>query len=438
MNHRYLLLFERAFTVLGILFFSDSLTALGRTISELTGMSPDLMSTLISLARYLVWGITTILLCMRWQVAWSVAKRNKLVWVVAGLSIISTIWSENPIYTNVAVREVIQMTTFGLYLASRFKLRDQLYLIASTLGGVAIISTFFALVFPSVGISQDAFQGAWTGIFGHKNTLGKMMSLSLVTFAVLVAEDQFCPMRIYRLLTWGGLLLSFGLIILSTSKTSLSVSCISFIIMVSYRLIRKQGNKQRLYLEIFALAVLVAGLILTTSWEILITSMGRDITLTGRTEIWQSSLSQLMETNPLLGFGRGTFFAPDSLRASAAGASVSRGYVAAHAHNGYIDLALEIGFIGLTCFIGSFLIAAKHAITRSYVSKASKDLWPLIFQIWLVAYNLTESSLMRLSNIFWPTYVAVALCAKPTGHAVHWRLRKLRYPKSKKMTALQN
>ncbi|MBA3923884.1 MAG: O-antigen ligase family protein, partial [Nostocaceae cyanobacterium] len=82
---------------------------------------------------------------------------------------------------------------------------------------------------------------------------------------------------------------------------------------------------------------------------------GRDPTLTGRTEIWGVALSRLHE-HLLLGFGRGAFWAPGSKNALEAGLAVSLNFIPPHVHNGFLDLALDIGLIGFVCFAISFVL----------------------------------------------------------------------------------
>lgn len=423
MNKRYWVLFQTAFAVLGILFYSASINI--TLISEVIGISESILGTFYSLIRYFLWFGSTLFLCLRWSITWSIIKRSKLVWIIFGLSMISFTWSHDPGSTIESIRELLQMTSFGLYFASRFKLRDQLCLIAFTLGFMGLVSALLAVGMPSLGTDQEKFIGAWTGVYNGKNDLGKRASLSILLFSLLITDKQLNAKPVLYLLTWGGLCLASTLAIFSTSQSSLSVSIISILFLVVYRLYQRQGNKRRLYLEVFTLLfiIIVAGI--ASSWETILASMGRDITLTGRTEIWGTALSELYNRSPLLGFGRGTFWAPGSSLARIAGAAVGRQYIPPHAHNGYIDLALEIGYFGLFCFLASFIATCKHAITRSFVSKTPKDLWPLAFLIWLAIYNFSESMLMNKENLYWPLYVAVALCARPGGRAVKLCKRKL-------------
>lgn len=424
MNKRYLEIAEIGIFVLGLLFYLGFIS--NRSLSQATGIGLPLLETLNSLVRYGLWSSTTLLVCLRWKIAWAVAKRNKFAWIVAGLSIMSTLWSANSTHTSLVVSEVVRMTTFGLYVASRFKLRQQLHILAFTLGGIALLSALLAIALPAVGVDQKAFAGAWTGIFNHKNTLGKFMSLSVATFSVLVVAQKVHVTRIYRVLTWGGLCLSYALVLLSTSQTSFSISSLFIVAVFIYRLYQNQGNKRQLYLELASLSAVVFIIVVSSSWEMIIASMGRDLTLTGRTDIWGSALSQLMDKSPWLGFGRGTFWGPNSSFARVAGAAVSHKYIPPNAHNGYLEVALEIGIIGLVCFLVSLFTAYRHAIIRSFVSSTPKDLWPLVFLTWLIAYNFTESSLLINPNVTWPLYVTVALCAMPSGRTVYFRVRRPR------------
>lgn len=288
------------------------------------------------------------------------------------------------------------------------------------------MSALFAVLIPAAGVDQKIFIGAWTGLFDHKNTFGMMMSLTVMTFSVLVTAQKVYVKRTYRILSWGGLYLAYGLVLMSTSQTSLSISSLSIILLCIYRLYQNQGNKRRLYLELASLISIIAVFIIASSWEIILESMGRDLTLTGRTEIWGSALIQLFDKSPWLGFGRGTFWAPNSTFARIAGAAVSHKYIPPNGHNGYLDLTLEIGCIGLAFFLVSIVVAYRHAITRSFVSSTPKDLWPLAFLSWLIAYNFTESSLLDKPNLTWPLYMTVVLCAMPSGRAIYMRIHRFK------------
>src|ERR1700721_30572 len=77
--------------------------------------------------------------------------------------------------------------------------------------------------------------------------------------------------------------------------------------------------------------------------------LGRDNTLTGRTEVWAAVLPE-MERHALLGYGFGSFWT-DARRLL---------YDIPTSHNGYLDILLELGALGLALFIAWLLWCARQ------------------------------------------------------------------------------
>src|SRR5262249_19790401 len=77
-----------------------------------------------------------------------------------------------------------------------------------------------------------------------------------------------------------------------------------------------------------------------------------------------------------------------------------------HAHNGYLDTMLEIGYVGLVLLVG-FIVATLHAIGRV----ADRDLrraWLLLsFTIFTIAINFLESKWMRGMDLVWVMFLVV-------------------------------
>jgi exopolysaccharide production protein ExoQ len=91
---------------------------------------------------------------------------------------------------------------------------------------------------------------------------------------------------------------------------------------------------------------------------------------------------------------------------------VSENYIPPHAHNGFIELGLDVGLIGLSIFLVSFTIAYVRALKQAYAAKNSEDFWPLAVLLFVALNNVTESYLLRLANIYWVLYITVALSVK--------------------------
>lgn len=229
------------------------------------------------------------------------------------------------------------------------------------------------------------------------------MALSLLIFFLLPVENKlelFCK-RI-------GFILSGCLVLLSTSKTALILSISILLMLYLYPKFRWRGKITILLLDIATLFLGSAAALLLSNWETILTGIGRDPTLTGRTPMWEVALTRLDE-RIWLGFGRGAFWAPGSKYALEAGQAVSANFIPPHGHNGFIDLSLDIGLVGFIFFALSLLVAYFRALKQAYASKALDEIWPLAFLTFLIINNITESLLLYQTNIYWVLYSVLAL-----------------------------
>ncbi|KAB8315021.1 O-antigen ligase family protein [Tolypothrix campylonemoides VB511288] len=392
---KFLRLAEKGFIILGLSFFSG--------VFGVHALGAVLPNFVVSLVRFSVWGISTILVCLFWKSTIITAGRDKLLCLLTVLALISFLWSEYPDFTLFNARDILMMTSFGLYFATRFSLKEQVQLVASTFFIGSLLSTIIAIGLPSIGIHQadgiESHPGAWKGVYGHKNGLGSMMVLSSLTFLALPKENS----TLYK---WGGLSFSLVLMLLSTSRTSLVLSLLLILLMVFYRNFRWQGKISVIFIDIGILILGCVALFIFTYWVELLTGLGRDPTLTGRTPLWSAALARLME-RPLLGYGYAAFWAPKSKYAIEAGHAIGSGWVPPHAHNGLIDLLLDVGFIGLSLFLISYFTTFAESLKRAYATINPEDLWPLGYLSFLAMNNVTESYLMHLGNVYWVLFITV-------------------------------
>jgi O-antigen ligase len=97
------------------------------------------------------------------------------------------------------------------------------------------------------------------------------------------------------------------------------------------------------------------------SWTALAASMGKDPTMTGRTQIYIEVFRSVLK-HPMLGYGFGTFWgSPESHRIGRAIGWPNIGY----AENGILEIALQTGFIGVAlvlAFVGKAFIRGMHLL----------------------------------------------------------------------------
>jgi O-antigen ligase len=125
--------------------------------------------------------------------------------------------------------------------------------------------------------------------------------------------------------------------------------------------------------------------------------LGRDATLTGRTDVWASLLPDFNE-RPILGYGFGSFWT-DGRRAKH---EISDG------HNGYLDVMLELGAVGLAFYFSWLLSCALkfHKALRRDYNRASLA---ICFLIMILVFNVTESTLSALEDKITAVAVLISL-----------------------------
>ncbi len=397
-------LFERGFTIFVSLFFTGTL------LCESLFVSPDALAhaapesnpfdPVFSKLQLLIYGLTFLLLLARWRTTLITLSRHKLLVGFLGLVLASSLWSD---WSDESLRKglnTIATSCFGIYLASRYSMKQQLQHLTIALGLATIFCLLFSLAAPGAAIEIGVNAGSWRGPLTQKNLLARLMVLTMT--CNLLAIWQFERGRIGY---WSMLVLSTALLLLTGSKTGLLVMLILLLLMPLYRAMRW---KDTLLIPLLIAVILVVGSVSTMlvgNWEAILLGLGRDPSLSGRTELWQAALEKISE-RPWGGYGFRAFWQPQG---EATGIWQILGYEPPHAHNGYLNTTLDLGLVGLSLFGLSLLITYVRSIQYLRCSRGMIALLPVMYATFMFMYNHTESTIVEHNSIFWAEFVAVSL-----------------------------
>ncbi len=400
MNKR-LLFAEKAFTVISLIHYSGGplvvILSGGASEGDESGGSSDFaLIQLIFLVFYL---ITFCLLVLRWKKVIKIITNNKLIWLLIGLAVFSSFWSYSPDLTKSRILALIGTVMFSVYLASRYSLKEQLELLGWTFGITIFMSFLFAVGLPRYGKMSGVHFGAWRGIYNHKNVLGKIMAPSAIVFLLLALKAKKTS-----LLLWGGFGLSILLIILSKASSPLLNLIIIIFSTFFFRILRLRYD--------FMIPTLLAISTISTILYTLVSAnaaaiaalFGKDLTLTGRTNLWPLILDMISQ-RPWFGYGFGAFW--QGLDGPSAYIWYASTFKAPNSHNGYLDLCLELGLVGLSIYLITFVRSFQKALAYIRKVKTSEGFWPAAFLIYIVLANLTESTLIIQNNFFFVIQVAI-------------------------------
>ncbi|HME39785.1 MAG TPA: O-antigen ligase, partial [Steroidobacteraceae bacterium] len=222
---------------------------------------------------------------------------------------------------------------------------DLLALVCFLTGVVSLVLLF---VSPGNALTSD---GDFIGIFPQKNLLGQAMAIG--------ALACLHGLRTRSRKRWrsAGMLLLITIIALESQSAT---SCVTIFFFCGtdalITLIRKGGVAQ--LLAIGAVVVLLTPCLLLAAYpESLLEMIGKDPTLTGRTDIWTYVIPDIYQ-KLWFGWGYEAFWSPDNPAAMEIGESLR--WFAPQAHNGLLEMLLSVGLIGTAFLI--FMLARNISL----------------------------------------------------------------------------
>ena len=360
------------------------------------GIGP--ISRLINLGIY---AITALLIIIRWKRFLYALTKKKLLMLTLIIVLGSVLWSVSPEHTISDNKGITRVTVLGIYIATRYPLKELMNILAWTFGLAATFSFLYCIIFPDLGIQVARFgeTSGWRGMYFHKNSYGRQMSFASILFLTLALKK-----RQYSWLLWALFGISLSQLLLSNSKTALLCFIITNTWMVIFPILR-QRKKIVFFMMPLIISILGASLIsIITNLEFIIVDLlGKSMTFTGRLPVWVFLLEKIGE-KPLIGYGQSAFWPMISKDSE----FVNSFAWAGHAHNGFIELALSIGIIGFASFSLSFIIDYSRAITFSTLADTAENVWPLQFFTIIIVTNVAVNSTFFQPHLSWMLYVIVS------------------------------
>ena len=249
-----------------------------------------------------------------------------------------------------------------------------------------IITSIFSVVFISGAI--DPSHQTWRGLEITKNFLGQSALVCIVLLAYMIRRR---PLK-RKFILVAFLILSVILLIGSRSMTSIGTFLIILYIVVLVfldRIFRDLGIGKSFSAFLMAASLLLMLTVFYFGRDIIehtLMSFGRDLTFTGRTELWVD-LVKTAKDRLVFGYGFGGFWVIDFSNTDLMVLYDKYVWLPNEAHSGYLDIILQVGFIGFFIFMG-LIVSYFRNIVRLHDPP---------FGFWLVVavmiLNLQESTL---------------------------------------------
>ncbi|ACH38097.1 exopolysaccharide biosynthesis protein [Citrifermentans bemidjiense Bem] len=319
---------------------------------------------------------------------------------------VSVVWSDYPFVSFKRwVRELGNVVMVLVILTQDDAGKTTRALLARFAYLVIPLSAVLILYFPALGTYYSDLEGiSYCGVATYKNMLGSIMFISGVYLAweLLYVPDgkdtkvsDLAPLAAL----WG---MAVWLLVISSSSTALICLAMGSAVLLLMKLTLAQRQVRHLGTYTLLGALLLLGLFsLQGTLEIMTGAVGRDLTFTGRTELWGDVLREPI--NPLLGTGYQSFW----LGARADDLWERYLFHPRQSHNGYLETYLNGGLLGLLLLLALIASIGKRLKTGLL---AGNRFTVLLFSFWVASlfYNFTESRFVG-PNLIWILLSVAAL-----------------------------
>jgi exopolysaccharide production protein ExoQ len=333
-------------------------------------------------------------------------KKNWPLALFIGLAFLSLFWSISPEATLYRTLVLLFATLLGAYLGTRYDVRGLLNILF-WFGAVVVILCFgFALYFPGIGTALGyPYFGAWNGIFWHKNYMGSILALLNCIFLIrlMVGFRERNRTAIFDGLFY---LLSLALVYLSRSATAYIVAILlNFLIVLAWAWLKRMESLRPIHYYLILGALVVAGVLFLLNLNFVLGLFNRNSSFTGRVPMWTYLFAHVINQRPWFGYGFGALWTIEAFRIQVQQA-VGWPFPVLIGDNGFVDILLHVGIIGLGVFIVNFILMYVKTIKLAFRRRTMEHFFPLAIMIFALVANISFSLFLEVGAFVWLLMVA--------------------------------
>jgi O-antigen ligase len=340
----------------------------------------------------------------------AVAKRLRLVLTaITPILVLTFLWfalsAGLSLHAGLAARRVV-LATFVIFQAAMFLLlpQDRKHFVRLlTFGCLAVLVLCYAGVIFAPGLSihqstdiaEPQLAGNWRGFFAHKNGAGAGMG-------ILVISGIYIFRTFSRMA--GSLIVALAAVFLVFTESKSPIMLLPLALVFSAVFMRFRSRFMKFISAISVPAIicfLTIGSVAFDAVYVLVEKLMSDPTFTGRNDIWEFALDHIKQ-RPFVGFGYQAFWGTPELVNSWIWTE-SWGYRASDAHNGYLNIAVMTGLVGLALALGWAFVQPFRDHLRTPAARVDPALNMMFVQIWLFGLYLSgfESELFNNGSVVW-------------------------------------
>jgi O-antigen ligase len=263
------------------------------------------------------------------------------------------------------------------------------------------------VLFPDFGImNYYSIQGAWSGIFWHKNHMGLFATFINIMILINLVESIRESSRIKYL--WGAVYLFSLFFVIKTDSVAAYFSTIFlhgvYVLLFVWLKIR-HSLKLKHYI-FFLVVVILAAILLGMNLDILFGLFNRSTTLTGRIPMWSYLFETYFSQRPIFGYGFNAFWYsyPHQVDIQQAAGYPDPIVIA---DNGFIDILMNTGIVGLLLFVILYFSIWWRAIQILRNGEGTLAMAPVIIMAFTLISNISWSIIFENESFFMQLMLAI-------------------------------
>jgi O-antigen ligase len=304
---------------------------------------------------------------------------------------LSVLWAEDQ---DIVLRRIVIFVLFcvaAFGMAQRFSNRDLVLCCFIICGAIGAMSVASEIVLGTFTPWKPDFR-----LYGitHANGLGAMMSMFVIAALALRRSSER-----HRNLYLAAAIFGFAIVILTKSRTA-AVGLVAALWV--WTALGASDRKRFAILSVFGLCLVVPLVVFFVGEDLFgharkTVLLGREgdspETMTGRIPLWNFLVSRYLDERPFFGYGFQGFWTPEHILRT----SASQGWLIIHAHSGYLNILLELGYVGLSLFVLVLVFGTVRSYTYFRATQDPAWLFMTALLVWAIVASFFDSHLLSTS-----------------------------------------
>lgn len=366
-----------------------------------------------ALERYIytvLLGIGLLVLMRRGRTLWPLLGRNWPILLFFCYGAASIVWSDYPVVALKRWIKALADLVMVLIVLTDMAPSAAIKKVVARVGFLLVPTSILLIrYYPALGRDYKLQSGrqVFVGVTNDKNMLGVLcLFVGLGVCSRILHEIRRHELPSYRptIAHLVILLMVSWLFVKANSMTALSCFGLALVLVGATSIPAWSRRRAAIHTLVLALVTFAAVSLFVGFGADLVETLGRDATLTGRTKLWQEIV--VMNDNPLLGTGFESFWMGTRLD------RIWRNHWwhPNEAHNGYLEVFLNLGWIGVALLAVVILSGYRNAMRKL---RADPEVGGLMLAYFVagIVYSFTEAG-FRLMNPVWIAFLLASTAGR--------------------------